>query len=610
MTIFTVKSAVLILSFGAAIAGVPGGAAEAKVTDQTYRWKSVAIGAGGFVSGIMFHPAQKNLLYCRTDIGGAYRWDQKASHWIPLLDWLTNPDWNLYGIESLGLDPSDPKRLYLACGTYTNDWAGNGAILRSDDQGRTFKRTDLPFKNGGNMPGLSIGERLEVYPIDGKTLYFGTRGNGLWRSSDRAETWHQVDTFLRKETPNNVGVGIVVFDPRTGSKGSSSKTVYVFVADKTGGIYRSTDGGVTWSKVPGQPQGFYAHHAYLGSNGRMIVTFGNAQGPNDITGGAVYSLDTATDTWTDISPDRKGGFGYAGLSVDPRHPDDIVVSTLDRWTPGDDVFRTRDGGKTWTAMREKSTRDASLAPYMKWGKDAATFGWWTSALAMDPFNTAHIAYGTGANIWTTFKGSDEATHWAVGGLGIEETACIDLLSPAVGPHLISALGDIGGFTHDNLDLTPQGGMTSNPQLSNTDCLDSAGLAPSTVVRVGRPDRGEQPGGYSTDAGESWKPFVDLPPRTRGSGSIALTADGNNAIWAPARSTPWVQTLGQNLWLPTAGVPGPSRVVADRVNPSKVYALVRREALCKHRWRNASVQSRSNRLKRQTRAVPRRRWPRR
>ncbi|MHB8635598.1 MAG: WD40/YVTN/BNR-like repeat-containing protein [Fimbriimonadaceae bacterium] len=550
--------------------------ATVKVTDAPYRWKSVAIVAGGFVSGILFHPAERGLAYCRTDIGGAYRWDARTSRWVPLLDWLTKPDWNLYGIESIGLDPSDPRRLYLACGTYTNQWGGNGAILRSTDQGRSFLRTDLPFKNGGNEDGRSIGERLAVDPNDGAIVFFGTRDNGLWRSANHGATWAQVAGFPIKGRTNGIGVGVVLFDPRSGVPGRASRTIYACVAELDGGIYRSTDAGATWTKVPNQPDGLMAHHAALTSDGTLYVTLANGPGPNGITNGAVYADRTSTDEWTDITPvkpDAGHTFGYAGLSIDPHHPETVLVSTLDRWNPGDDVFRSEDGGRTWFGLRENSSRDSRLAPYMKWGKDSATFGWWTGALALDPFNAAHVEYGTGANIWTcsdvgTVAG---ATHWTVGGVGIEETADIDLLSPGAGAHLISGLGDIGGFTHTNLDKPAPGGMTVNPMLNNTDSLDSAANVPLVDVRVGRAGPGQRHGGYSKDGGRSWKPFPTEPPG-RGSGSVAISADAKSIVWAPQGGKPSVSKDFGATWQPCQALPSGARVVADPVSPLTIYGV--------------------------------------
>ena len=90
----------------------------------------VAIGGGGFVTGVVFHPGEKGLAYARTDVGGAYRWDDKLQRWVALTDWLAPEDDNLMGIESIAIDPSDPERVYLAAGTYLNARVGNGAILR------------------------------------------------------------------------------------------------------------------------------------------------------------------------------------------------------------------------------------------------------------------------------------------------------------------------------------------------------------------------------------------------------------------------------------------------------------------------------------------------
>jgi hypothetical protein len=164
-----------------------------KLPTQPYTWKSVQMVGAGFVDGFVFHPTAKGVRYARTDMGGAYRWNDAIKRWEPILDWVSYPDVNLMGVESIALDPADPNRVYLACGTYTNARSPNGAILRSNDRGKTFQRTDVPFKFGGNENGRGNGERMAVDPHDGSILYLGTRQAGLWRSTDRAVTWSKVD---------------------------------------------------------------------------------------------------------------------------------------------------------------------------------------------------------------------------------------------------------------------------------------------------------------------------------------------------------------------------------------------------------------------------------
>ncbi|CAM5550137.1 Xyloglucanase [Streptomyces alboniger] len=108
-----------------------------------YRWRTAVIGGTGLVTGVLFHPSVRGLAYARTDIGGAYRWDDRAARWTPLTDHLGWDDWNLLGVEAIAVDPAHPNRVYLALGTYAQSWAGNGAVLRSEDRGATWTRTDL-----------------------------------------------------------------------------------------------------------------------------------------------------------------------------------------------------------------------------------------------------------------------------------------------------------------------------------------------------------------------------------------------------------------------------------------------------------------------------------
>lgn len=95
---------------------------------QAYTWRNVQIHGGGFTPGIIFHPTTPNLMYVRTDVGGAYRWDNTNSVWVPLNDNLNFSDNELAGVLSLAVDPNNANLLYLACGMYTASWARNAAI--------------------------------------------------------------------------------------------------------------------------------------------------------------------------------------------------------------------------------------------------------------------------------------------------------------------------------------------------------------------------------------------------------------------------------------------------------------------------------------------------
>lgn len=525
-----------------------------------YTWRNAPVAGGGYVTGLVFNQKEKGLLYARTDMGGAYRWDTGAEQWIPLTDWVGEKDWNLLGIESLATDPVDPNRLYLAVGTYTNDWAGNGALLRSTDRGRTFQRTELPFKLGGNEDARGAGERLVIDPANHDNLLLGTRKNGLWRSTDAGKTWNQVSSFPVKDGASfGTGISFVTYGP------AGSNTVYVGVADRSTNLYRSTDGGNSWQAVSGQPTGQVPQHGVLSGDGSLYVSYSNNTGPNNVSGGSVWKY--AGGAWKNISPSQ-GNYGFAGLAVDPQKPSTVMVTTLDRWWPQDEVYRSTDGGSTWKTQSDRSVRNASLAPYLGTG-----IGHWMTALSIDPFDSGHVMYGTGNGIWASndANATDNGgtSHWFIGARGLEETAYYDAVSPPGAAALITSLGDQGGFVYDDLTKEPTGRLT-NPEIYNSTSVDFAQSNPSLVVRVGR--GGKQDGALSTDGGHTWNGFKGEPVPSADSGHIAIAADGSSFVWAEAGQAPYRSTDRGASWSRVNGLGNDAMVVADRSSANTFYSL--------------------------------------
>jgi xyloglucan-specific exo-beta-1,4-glucanase len=610
------RAAALLLLVAAEVLGMgtragPAHPVTALAASQSYTFHNVATGGGGgFVPGIIFNTKQQNLVYARTDIGGAYRWNATTSTWIPLLDWISPDDWNLTGVESLATDPVDPNRLVLAVGTYTNNFTTqNGAILRSTDQGNTFQRTDLPFKNGGNMPGRSMGERLAIDPNLDSVIYFGTRsGNGLWRSTDFGATWSRVTsftaqgTYVEKAGDNYLGDtdGVVweTFDPRTGSAGHATQTIYAAIADKGSSIFRSTDGGATWAAVPGQPTGFLPHHGVLSSTGQLYVTYSNGAGPYDGTSGDVWKLDTASGTWTKISPipstdTSNDYFGYGGLSVDTLHPSTLMVSALNAWWPDTIFFRSTDAGATWTRVWDftsypnrslRYAQDISAAPWLDFGVPSSQavppvpspkLGWMVGSLQIDPFNSDHMLYGTGATIY----GTSDLTNWdrnttfhvSVAAGGLEEMSALSLISPPTGAQLISGMGDVGGFRHDDVTKVPAE-MFTQPNFSSTNGLDFAETTPNFIVRVGsNQTSGQSNAGFSFDGGTSWFQANTTPSNASG-GTVAAAADASRVVWAPSAAPVSFSTDNGNSWTASTGIGQGAIAGADRVNKSKFYGF--------------------------------------
>jgi xyloglucan-specific exo-beta-1,4-glucanase len=531
-----------------------------------YVWKNVAIGGGGFVSAIIPSKTQQNLIYARTDVGGAYRWDASASNWVPLTDWVSDDQVGYLGVESLALDPNNSARLYMLVGIgYFND--GRTAILRSNDYGNTFTITDVTnqFKAHGNGMGRQSGEKLVVDPNNSNILYCGTRWNGLFRSTDAGATWSRLSSLDVTTTPNENGISFVVLDGSSVSGGATQRIIVGVSRSGSTNLYRSDNGGQSFSAVSGATTTYMPHRAALAGNGNLYVTYGNGAGPNGhgslpepMDNGEIRRYNISTGAWTNITP---AGFNraFGGISVDPNNPNRIVASTTNTYMSqngswGDRMFLSTNGGSSWVDVVE---RGYTLDPNgVTWISGHAIH--WAGSMEFDPFNTERVWVTSGNGIFVNDNISSGGT-WRFTVKGLEETVPLGLESIPNGP-VISVIGDYTGFRHTNLD---QYAPIHNPQIGTTTGLAVAGQNTNKIVRVGNAMY------YSTDMGVTW-----TQSNMNGSyGKVALSANGNIVLHSPQQSSvTYRSTDNGSSWSTVTGLSfNEARPVGDPVNSNKFYA---------------------------------------
>lgn len=586
--------------------GSPPPAAE-RVAPGPYTFQNVSIGGTGLVTGIVYSEAQRDLAYARTDIGGAYRWNGATGRWTPLQDSTGWDHWGYMGVAGIAASPADGRKVWAAVGMYTNGVDPHpGAILRSQDRGDTWQTAELPFTLGGNMNGRGMGERLAADPVNDQVLYLGApAGNGLWRSGDGGANWARVTGFPHTGddpetagTAEDPGLVWVAYDRSTGRRGGVTGTIFVGVADRQHPLYASTDGGSTWAPVAGAPTGFYPHRGVVDPVSRTLyVTTADSIGPFGGGKGDVWRYAAASGAWTRISPvpstSADSYFGYSGLAIDRAHPGTIMVGTQVSWWPDGVMWRSTDSGATWSRIwdwgdwptrRLRYTFDAGATPWITMGEAPVPpayppkIGQVLSAIAIDPFSSDRMLFNGGPGI----AGTTNLTAWDAGGTitirsavaGLEESAVQGLIKPP-GGKLISALGDVGGFRHDDLTRSPQSIFTG-PVFTTTRGIDYAELNPAVIVRAGDFTDADRPGdshaAFSTDGGVTWRQGSE-PDGVNSGGSIAAAADGSRFVWAPGDTgQPVVHSAGiAGTWERSAGVPANAMIASDRVNPAKFYA---------------------------------------
>lgn len=569
---------------------------------ENYTWGNVRFDGGGFVSAVIFHPKEKNVLYARTDVGGIYRFDFSSSRWIPLMDWISENDKGLYGTEAFALDPTDPKRIYVLAGTgYFSD--GRTAILRSENYGEKWDTSYVEMLAHGNGMGRQTGEKLAVDPNQPNILFCGSRTKGLYKSTDYGKTWTRAYEIALSSAEGNGltnvnGISFVLFDASQGTLADgSTKTLYMGISATSKNLFVSHDGGKTWSEISGGPENLMPHRAKI-ADGNLFLTYSSSEGPHSVSRGAVYKYAIGSGTWTNITPYQDGSttarmgdgsqsasHGFGGISIDPNDANHIIVSTLcfyggrhlfanssDGW--GDRIYVTTDGGKTWTHGQGYNAGVNVDANGTAWISGNAIH--WAGSIEFNPFNSKEAWVTSGNGVFQTDDITASVPLWKFQSKGIEETVPLDIVSVQDGP-LVTAIGDYDGAAYTDINQsTPR----HFPNIGTTNSLGYAPLA-GAFVRTGHVTDYSTGTGISSDvmyrSDDNAKTWTKLETTLKGSqGTLAMSADGKVILHRPDNSNNVFRTTDNGkTWTEVKGLDGQSqyaRIAPDPVNPKKFYLV--------------------------------------
>jgi hypothetical protein len=320
------------------------------------------------------------------------------------------------------------------------------------------------------------------------------------------------------------------------------------------------------------------HHASLGSDDTLWLAYSGDYGPGTSNRvGQVWKY--AAGTWTNVTPPAANWNGMAGgISVDAQNPLHVIVSTLDWYAP-DRILGTTDGGVTWSVIGQPpvngntnvSTYDVNGAQFWLVGGQVGTGATnWVEAVALDPFDSNHAMYGTGAGIWSSTNilgatgANGQGVTWTFTDHGLEETVPLYLM-PTVKGAFLGAIGDLGGMRNVDLDTYSTSGEYSNPIYNNTNCVDFAENNTNIVLRAGNASGTTSPLAVSADNGVTWNPCTSPPG---GGGSIAVAADGSRFV-VSGTSTAY-SADNCKTWTAATGLPAHANLASDRVTANTFY----------------------------------------
>jgi len=309
------------------------------------RWRLVGPFRGGRALTATGVPGEPDHFYFGAVGGGVWESENAGRTWKPIFDGQP-----IASIGAMAVAPSNPKVLYVGSGEadMRSDISYGNGMYRSSDGGKTWTAIGL-------SDSRQIGKIL-VDPKDPDLVFVAALGHGygpnpergVFRSKDGGKTWKKI---LGKD--DDTGAIDLAFDPK------SSRTVFAALWQTRrppwntypasngpgSGLYRSSNGGETWSEVRG---GSFPSEK-LGRIGIAVAPSDSARvyAIVDAKEGGLYASKDGGATWMRVSSETRiwgRGWYFGGVTVDPKDPDTVYVCNTA-------IYRSADGGKTFVPFK-------------------------------------------------------------------------------------------------------------------------------------------------------------------------------------------------------------------------------------------------------------------